>query len=86
MVWLALPGLGIRLNLSRQHEWGEESQVYPIYLSAYRLDREEGIDTIPEEIADRVLRVHGCPVKVFAGSHNVDQPDGAPVCVLERDT
>ena len=82
-VWLSLPLLGIRLNISREHGWGEDSSSKAIYVSAFQLERDEHIDALPEGLAERIARTQGCSVHVFSGRANVDEEDGEPVEVLD---
>ena len=80
-VWLKLPAQGLRLNISREHEWGEDvtGTVFPIYVTEF----EDGLKRQGDGIARQIASAHGCPVEVHEGRHNVEKPDGKPVRVIE---
>ena len=75
-VWLDLPSQGIRLNISREHEWGEDltGTVFPIYVSEY----EDGLTKQADLIARQIASAHGCRVELHEGRHNVEKADGTP--------
>jgi len=81
-VWLTLPELQLRLNISREHEWGEEAEetVYPIYISEF----DQGLSDQADSIAQKIAIAHQCRVEVHDGRHNVDKPDKQPVRVIEE--
>lgn len=81
-VWLKLPEHNLRLNFSREHEWGEESRIYPIYVSAFSLESDEFVDEIPGEIIDIFLQGLKCKIEVYSGRANVDEEDGIPTRIL----
>ena len=81
-VWLTLPEERLRLNISREHEWGDEAEsgrVFPIYVSPFEVEREEFLDAISPDIAERISMTHGCHVEVFDGRQNVDEADVSPI-------
>lgn len=82
-VWLRLPNFNIRLNISREHEWGEETKVYPIYVSAFDLVSDEVVDEIPEEVIQILHKGNDCKIEIFSGRYNVEVEDGEPIRVLE---
>lgn len=81
-VWLSLPSEKITLNISREHEWGEETRIYPIYVNAWSLDQTERIDDVPRPLINAFAQAHPCPIELFAGQYNVDLPDGKPIEVI----
>lgn len=85
-VGLEIPNLKMFLNISREHEWGEEKRVYPIYLSAMDQTKKLFIDPIPAEILDRLGSRLKTQVQIFAGRHNVEVPDGTPIRIVNRET
>ena len=80
-VWLTLPERGLRLNISREHEWGEEAEgtVYPIYVSEF----EQGLGKQVDSIAQKIATSHKCRVEVHEGRHSVDEADKQPIRVIE---
>lgn len=84
-VWLTLPEYGLRLNISREHEWGSEKRVYPVYVSAFMMETDTWIEEIPEEIIGVFQQVLDCPILVFGGRENADKEDGMPIKVLYKD-
>ena len=79
-VWLKLPAQGIRLNISREHEWGDDATetVFPIYVSEF----EKGLTKQINAIARQIASVHWCPVEVHEALHNVEESDGTPIRVI----
>lgn len=78
-VWLKLPQFEICLNVSREHEWGKETTVYPIYECAFDMQMRKRIDEVPEEALERIRNAHGCKVEVFSGTPHSDEGDGDPL-------
>ncbi|MFZ1400608.1 MAG: hypothetical protein WAS33_27150 [Candidatus Promineifilaceae bacterium] len=84
-VWLTLPEYGVRLNISREHEFGREKRVYPVYVSAFRVETDMWIEEIPEEIIGVFRQGLDCPILIFDGRRNVDKEEGTPIKVLHKD-
>ena len=86
--WLELPGLGIRLNISREHGEAEEPacEPGPVYVGAFDIDSETYVDELPEQVVERFRAAHSGQMTVHPGRYYVDQPDAEPVRVfLKRD-
>ncbi len=81
-VWLSLPEYNLRLNISREHEWGEKTQVYPIYVSAFELEKDEFINEIPEEIIQIFCKGINSKLEIFSGRYNVEVKENEPIRVL----
>ena len=86
-VWLSLPDDGVRLNISREHEWGDDAEsgrVSPIYVAPFEIEREAFLDLIPPKIVERISITHCCKVEAFDGRPNVDEEDGVPIKVYQE--
>lgn len=81
-VWLSLPAYNMRLNISREHEWGEETQIYPIYVSAFELENDRFISEIPEEIIQIFSKGMNTQLEIFNGRYNVEAKDDEPIRVI----
>ena len=80
-VWLELPSYDIRLNISREHEWGQEKEAYPIYVSAFQLIEDKHVINIPKNIIEQFKSVN-YKTEVYEGRYDVEKPDGTPIHVL----
>ena len=82
-VWLSIPEHGLRLNISREHEWGEETQIYPIYVQAFHLKKEDYIDRIPKQVIQKFQRNIETRIEIYNGRVNVDNEGGELDSVIE---
>ena len=82
-MWLSIAEYGLRLNISREHEWGEETQIYPIYVQAYCLEKDKFIDGIPVQLVQRFQNNIGSKIEIYAGKYIVDIEEGEPIRVIE---
>ena len=87
-VWVALPEHRIFLNVSRAHDWGEEKDNYPTYVSGFSSDQEgsQRVDSIPSEISSLIAQTLGCKVFVHDGNYYIGQPEGELINVYESKT
>ncbi len=64
--WVALPEHDIRLNISREHEWGEEPHSYPLFIAPFKIDADIPHGVIPGIIVQHLVDSFGCDAEVFA--------------------
>ena len=68
---------------AKEHEWGEGTTIFPIYVSAFKLEEDKFVDEVPEEVIQKLHKALNCKIEVFQGTCNVEVEDGTPIRVLE---
>jgi len=87
-VWIVLPEHQICLNVSRAHDWGEEKENYPTYISGFSSDQEgsQRVESISPEISIRIAQALECKVFVHDGNYYIDKQEGKLINVYEPKT
>jgi len=64
--WVSLPEHNIRLNISREHEWGEETHNYPLFIAPFKTEVDTPFGIIPDDVIQHLVDSLGCDAELFA--------------------